>query len=186
LSFDALGLREELLRALATENYTVATPIQAQAIPEVLKGRDVLAAAQTGTGKTAAFTLPVLQRLMTGRAQGGRRPVRCLIVTPTRELAAQIATDASTLAEDGREVALELRRLVTGDLRGMFDGPTTAGLALDAPLVVLDLSAVYGSAALGILMACATAWVQAALDRVQDAYERFRAGNKFGKIVVCV
>src|SRR5581483_2346482 len=87
---------------------------------------------------------------------------------PDARLAAQIATDASTLAEDGREVALELRRLVTGDLRGMFDGPTTAGLALDAPLVVLDLSAVYGSAALGILMACATAWVQAALDRVHD------------------
>jgi hypothetical protein len=87
---------------------------------------------------------------------------------PDPRLAAQIATDAPTLAEDGREVALELRRLVTGDLRGMFDGPTTAGLALDAPLVVLDLSAVYGSAALGILMACATAWVQAALDRVHD------------------
>jgi len=96
LSFDTLGLREELLRALATENYTVATPIQAQAIPEVLKGRDVLAAAQTGTGKTAAFTLPVLQRLMIGRAQGGRRPVRCLIVTPTRELAAQIEESVRT------------------------------------------------------------------------------------------
>ena len=88
---------------------------------------------------------------------------------PDARLAAQIATDAATLAGDGREVALELRRLVTGDLRGMFDGPTTAGLAVDAPLVVLDLSAVYGSAALGILMACATAWVQAALDRSQEA-----------------
>ena len=88
---------------------------------------------------------------------------------PDARLAAQIASDATTLAEDGREVALELRRLVTGDLRGMFDGPTTAGLAVDAPLVVLDLSAVYGSSALGILMACATAWVQAALDRSQEA-----------------
>ena len=88
---------------------------------------------------------------------------------PDARLAARIATDAPMLAEDGREVALELRRLVTGDLRGMFDGPTTPGLAVDAPLVVLDLSAVYGSAALGILMACATAWVQAALDRGHEA-----------------
>lgn len=61
--------------------------------------------------------------------------------------------------------ALELRRLVHGDLRGMFDGPTTAGLDLSAPLVVLDLSALYSSAALGVLMACATAWLQAALTR---------------------
>ena len=87
------------------------------------------------------------------------------LLRPDARMAAQIATDAASLAEDGREVALELRRLVSGDLRGMFDGPTSPGLAVDAPLVVLDLSAVYGSAALGILMACATAWVQAALDR---------------------
>ena len=69
------------------------------------------------------------------------------------------------LLEDGRDVALELRRLVHGDLRGMFDGPTTPGLDLSAPLVVLDLSALYSSGALGVLMACATAWLQAALTR---------------------
>ena len=92
MSFESLGLRPELMRALATENYTIPTPIQQQAIPVVLAGRDVLAAAQTGTGKTAAFTLPLLQRLMEAplRTAPGRRPVRCLIVTPTRELAAQI------------------------------------------------------------------------------------------------
>jgi hypothetical protein len=65
--------------------------------------------------------------------------------------------------EDGRDVALELRRLVHGDLCGMFDGPTTPGLRLDGPLVVLDLSAVYHSPALGVLMACAAAWLQSAV-----------------------
>jgi hypothetical protein len=77
-----------------------------------------------------------------------------------------VGTDIAGLAADGRNVALELRRLVAGDLRGMFDGPTSPGLRLDAPLVVLDLSAVYHSAALGILMTCATAWLQAGLGAV--------------------
>jgi hypothetical protein len=76
-----------------------------------------------------------------------------------------LRTERRDLLEDGRDVALELRRLVHGDLCGMFDGPTTPGLDLSAPLVVLDLSALYTSAALGVLMACATAWLQAALAR---------------------
>ena len=87
------------------------------------------------------------------------------LLRPDPAVAASVGADAAGLAADGRDVALELRRLVAGDLRGMFDGPTTRNLRLDGPLVVLDLSAVYGSAALGILMACATAWVQACLDR---------------------
>ncbi|HTX62780.1 MAG TPA: hypothetical protein VMD28_04030, partial [Acidimicrobiales bacterium] len=74
----------------------------------------------------------------------------------------RVHTDRAALVEDGRDVALELRRLVHGDLRGMFDGPTTPGLDLSGPLVVLDLSALYNSAALGLLMLCATAWLQAA------------------------
>ena len=85
------------------------------------------------------------------------------LLQPEPAAAAAVHTDLAALAADGRQVALELRRLVEGDLRGMFDGPTTPGLNLDAPLVVLDLSAVYTSAALGILMTCATAWLQAAL-----------------------
>ncbi len=98
MSFESLGLRAELLRALEAANYTIPTPIQSQAIPVVLAGRDVLAAAQTGTGKTAAFALPVLQRLMSapGAPAGVRRPVRCLVVTPTRELAAQIEESVRT------------------------------------------------------------------------------------------
>jgi hypothetical protein len=74
-----------------------------------------------------------------------------------------VRTDVAGLATDGRQVALELRRLVAGDMRGMFDGPTTPGLDLGASLVVLDLSAVFHSAALEVLMTCATAWMQAAL-----------------------
>jgi hypothetical protein len=87
------------------------------------------------------------------------------LLEPTADAAADIRTDRLTLVEDGRDVALELRRLVHGDLRGMFDGPTSVGLDLSGPLVVLDLSALYNSPALGVLMACATAWLQAALAR---------------------
>jgi hypothetical protein len=87
------------------------------------------------------------------------------LLTPTADAARSLRTEQRDLLEDGRDVALELRRLVHGDLCGMFDGPTTPGLDLSAPLVVLDLSALYSSAALGVLMACATAWLQAALAR---------------------
>ncbi len=85
------------------------------------------------------------------------------LLDPDPRLAALVRTDVSGLAHDGRQVALELRRLVEGDLAGMFDGPTSAGIDLDGPMVVLDLSALYNSAALGILMTCATAWLQAAV-----------------------
>jgi ATP-dependent RNA helicase RhlE len=88
-SFNELGLAERLLQAVADEGYTVPTPIQARAIPEILAGRDLLAAAQTGTGKTAAFTLPLLQKLAATAAANPRR-VRALVIVPTRELAAQV------------------------------------------------------------------------------------------------
>jgi ATP-dependent RNA helicase RhlE len=90
MSFSDLGLAPELLRALTDKGYTEPTTIQSQAIPAVLAGRDVLAGAQTGTGKTAAFVLPILQRLGT---EPGRTP-RALVLTPTRELAAQVAESA--------------------------------------------------------------------------------------------
>src|SRR5579871_4660134 len=92
MPFASLGLRAELLRALDAAGYTVPTPVQAQAIPVILAGRDILAGAQTGTGKTAAFTLPLLQRLNAAPARPPRsfHPVRALILTPTRELAAQV------------------------------------------------------------------------------------------------
>jgi ATP-dependent RNA helicase RhlE len=95
-SFAELGLCEPLLRALAHEGYSTPTPIQAQAIPALLTGRDLLGIAQTGTGKTAAFALPVLQRLAARRPEPGKkRPIRALVLSPTRELAAQIAERAS-------------------------------------------------------------------------------------------
>ena len=86
--FNQLGLSAELLRAVDEQGYALATPIQQQSIPLVLEGRDVLAGAQTGTGKTAGFTLPLLQRLQS--TNPGDRRVRALILTPTRELAAQV------------------------------------------------------------------------------------------------
>jgi len=89
MPFTTLGLSDPLLRAIADAGYTTPSPIQSQAIPAVLGGHDVLAAAQTGTGKTAGFTLPILHRL-SQKAYGNNRPVRVLILTPTRELAAQI------------------------------------------------------------------------------------------------
>ncbi len=93
MSFDSLGLSEPLVRAVHELGYTTPTPIQTQAIPAVLNGGDLLAGAQTGTGKTAGFTLPILQRLNTMPAAttaSGKRAVRALILTPTRELAAQV------------------------------------------------------------------------------------------------
>jgi ATP-dependent RNA helicase RhlE len=93
MSFDHLGLSPELLSAVAKQGYTEPTPVQSEAIPLILDGRDVLAAAQTGTGKTAAFVLPILQRLAQNPPQTqslGRRPVRVLVVTPTRELCLQV------------------------------------------------------------------------------------------------
>lgn len=94
MSFAELGLADEIVRAVAEQGYTSPTPIQAQAIPAVLAGGDLLAGAQTGTGKTAGFTLPILQRLSSTpnapRTTGASRPIRALILTPTRELAAQV------------------------------------------------------------------------------------------------
>lgn len=90
MTFDTLGLQAELLRAVAEMGYSKPSPIQQKAIPAVLEGGDILAGAQTGTGKTAGFTLPLLQRLHASTKPQGKRPVRGLILTPTRELAAQI------------------------------------------------------------------------------------------------
>ncbi|MDT0635312.1 DEAD/DEAH box helicase [Spectribacter hydrogenooxidans] len=95
MSFSELGLNQTLQTAVANSGYTTPTPIQARGIPAVLAGRDVLAAAQTGTGKTAAFTLPILQKLGDVGDKRGRKP-RVLVLTPTRELAAQVAESVHT------------------------------------------------------------------------------------------
>ena len=100
--FDTLPLDAKLLRAVSDSGYTAMTPIQAKAIPLVLAGRDVMGAAQTGTGKTAAFSLPLLQKMMkheTASMSPARHPVRALVITPTRELADQVANNVKTYAK---------------------------------------------------------------------------------------
>jgi len=94
MTFEKLGLSQEILRAVREQGYSRPTPIQAQAIPVVLEGRDIMAAAQTGTGKTAGFALPILKLLQNEQAGRGHRPIRVLVITPTRELAAQIGESA--------------------------------------------------------------------------------------------
>ena len=106
MTFDTLGLSADLLQTVIEEGYVAPTPVQEQAIPLVLAGRDVLAAAQTGTGKTAAFTLPILDRLRQHANTSfspARHPVRVLILVPTRELAMQVDESVRTY---GRTVPL--------------------------------------------------------------------------------
>jgi len=102
------------------------------------------------SGRAAAPTIPAVVKAL---------------LRPATSSASAVCSDAGSLAADGRAVALELRRLVEGDLAGMFDGPTCPGLKMDGRLVVLDLSALYASPALAILMTCAAAWLQAVLNR---------------------
>jgi ATP-dependent RNA helicase RhlE len=132
MSFSALGLSEALLRAVADEGYASPTPIQRQAIPAVLAGGDVLAGAQTGTGKTAGFVLPMLQQLSTRHspyATGPRKPLRALILTPTRELAAQVEASITTY---GRHLRLT-SMVVFG---GVGLGPQTAQLKRGVDILV--------------------------------------------------
>jgi ATP-dependent RNA helicase RhlE len=130
--FDNLGLSEPILRAVHEQGYTTPTPIQAQAIPAVLKGGDLLAGAQTGTGKTAGFTLPMLHRLSTTPAvhdARGRKPVRALILTPTRELAAQVEESVRTYGK-----YLSLTSMVIFGGVGM--NPQIAGLRKGVDILV--------------------------------------------------
>ena len=112
--FTALGLAAPLVRSVLEEEYTQPSPVQVEVIPRALEGRDVLAGAQTGTGKTAAFVLPILQRL--SETPASSQCIRALILTPTRELAAQIA---DRVAAYGRH----LRNPPHGGLRGREPAP---------------------------------------------------------------
>src|SRR5579862_1505741 len=98
-SFEELGLKPEILRAITEAGYTSPTPIQAQAIPIILAGKDVMGGAQTGSGKTAGFALPILQKLLpmaNASPSPARHPIRALILTPTRELAIQVEDAVKT------------------------------------------------------------------------------------------
>ena len=127
--FSELGLAETLQRALAAREHTTPTPIQAQAIPEVLAGRDVLAIAQTGTGKTAAFALPILHRLAGANGGGRGRAPRALVLAPTRELAIQIADEFRAY---GTHLPLRLA-VVYGGVR---QGPQVDTLARGVDILV--------------------------------------------------
>ncbi|MFO1412718.1 MAG: DEAD/DEAH box helicase [Burkholderiales bacterium] len=132
MSFSHFGLSEALLRAVADAGYTTPTPIQAQAIPAVLAGGDLLAGAQTGTGKTAGFVLPMLERLAArpaAPAHRGRRPLRALIVTPTRELAAQVEASIRTYGK-----YLDLTSMTL--FGGVGLGPQTTQLARGVDILV--------------------------------------------------
>jgi len=103
MSFENLGLRAELLRAVSEKGYTTPSPIQLQAIPPILEGKDLMGGAQTGTGKTAGFTLPLLENLMSSGKQQKGRAIRALVLTPTRELAAQVG---ESVEEYGKHLPL--------------------------------------------------------------------------------
>jgi ATP-dependent RNA helicase RhlE len=128
-AFSELGLTEPLQRALQLENYTIPTPIQERAIPPLLAGKDLIGIAQTGTGKTAAFALPILQRLSQTREQAGPRATRALVLAPTRELAMQIADGFKVY---GRYLALR-HAVVFG---GVGQGPQVAALARGVDILV--------------------------------------------------
>ena len=129
VSFDGLGLNEPLRRALRTENYHKPTPIQVEAIPRLIEGRDLLGIAQTGTGKTAAFALPILQRLTAQRLQRSPRKPHALILAPTRELARQIGDRFSAY---GR--GLDLRSTVI--FGGVGQGPQVRALAQGIDILI--------------------------------------------------
>jgi ATP-dependent RNA helicase RhlE len=130
--FEDFGLSADILRALADQGYVHPTPIQAQAIPIVLQGRDVMGAAQTGTGKTAGFSLPIIQQLLvhaSASASPARHPVRALIITPTRELADQVAENVAAYCRH-----TPLRSTVV--FGGVDIGPQTAALRAGVEIVI--------------------------------------------------
>ena len=128
-NFKELGLIEPILLALFEEGYTIPTPIQAQSIPIILEGKDLLGCAQTGTGKTAAFTLPIIQLLLQHKPAERRKKIRTLIVTPTRELAIQIAENFEAY---GRHTPLNC----TVIFGGVGQGPQVTALRNGVDVVI--------------------------------------------------
>ena len=102
ITFADFGLDPKIQKAVSEQGYNTPTPIQAQSIPHVLAGRDLMGAAQTGTGKTAAFVLPIIQQILrhaSSSASPARHPIRALVLTPTRELAVQVAENAAAYSK---------------------------------------------------------------------------------------
>jgi ATP-dependent RNA helicase RhlE len=124
-TFESFGLNKALLQALTAEGYTIPTPIQAQAIPDVMLGKDLLGIAQTGTGKTAAFALPILHRLAENRVAPAPRTTRCLVLSPTRELATQIADSFKAY---GRHLGFKVATIFGGVKYGPQERALQGGL----------------------------------------------------------
>src|SRR6266700_4501066 len=129
MSFVELGLAEPILRAVATEGYTAPTPIQLQTIPHVLAGRDLLGCAQTGTGKTAAFALPILHHIDGNRRPAHPRSPRVVVLAPTRELASQISQSFATYGRN-----LKFRHTVV--FGGVGQGPQVRALSHGVHILV--------------------------------------------------
>jgi ATP-dependent RNA helicase RhlE len=129
MPFTSLGLGPKITKAVREAGYTEPTPIQTKAIPPVLRGRDVIGIAQTGTGKTAAFVLPILERLSTQGAPGGRRGIRALIVAPTRELVVQIE-------ENVRKYSRHLHFRIATVYGGVGERPQIQALRNGAEIVI--------------------------------------------------
>lgn len=140
--------------AIAQHRETLLVSLAEAAVRRPLEPEEItatgLALAEASPDRNGVLTLPA---------------VVDALLRPTRPAAESIAVDVETLAQDGRKAGLALRRMVTGDLRGMFDAPTTPGVTLGGPLTLIDLSRMYSSPALGIIMLCANAWQQAAVSR---------------------
>jgi len=138
MSFNDLGLEEKIVRAVKEKGYAEATPIQQKAIPLIIQGHDILASAQTGTGKTASFTLPLLHVLLKDHKNDHRHPVRALILTPTRELAAQIGENVKTY---GKHLPFKAQILfggvnINGQIQRLRSG---ADILIATPGRLLDL-----------------------------------------------
>ena len=129
MQFDSLNIIEPILKAVKEEGYTIPTPIQAESIPIILQGTDLLGCAQTGTGKTAAFAIPILQLLSANKAFDRKRKIRSLIVTPTRELAIQIGESFNAY---GRHTGLT-NTVIFG---GVNQNPQTASLLRGVDIVI--------------------------------------------------
>src|SRR5881275_590209 len=129
MPFTSLGLGPKIAKAVRESGYTEPTPIQTKAIPAVLRGHDVIGIAQTGTGKTAAFVLPILERLSAHGAPGGRRGIRALVVAPTRELVVQIE-------ENVRKYSRHLHTRIALVYGGVGERPQIQALRAGAEFVI--------------------------------------------------
>src|SRR6056297_3615531 len=138
MTFKELGIIDPILRAIGDEGYTQPTPIQEQSIPILLRRKDLLGCAQTGTGKTAAFAIPILQHLYNERRTDGKRQIRALIVTPTRELAIQIGERFTTY---GKHTGLRITVIFGGVKQGAQTATLNQGvdILVATPGRLLDL-----------------------------------------------